>query len=560
MNLTQQQKIAAHSPAPVTLCPAGAGSGKTKVLVERARWLLDPHRDSTTRPEQLCIVTFTQSAALELRSRLDAQVSWHISDLGHCSTLHSLLLKLLRRHGALVGLPAEITVMSEEEADAALLGIATSLKVKASMKAMKERVAFLLQHGGTGGVGGKESVVAQEFVRTMKQTGELSYDALLALGYRLIASHPEVAPFRHALIDEGQDSAAIDWKIYEAMRCETKFYCSDFRQKIYSFRNGPSDGFERMMADPGVTLCPISTNFRSSKAVVRAANNLLPHQEPRPDAPEGSVTLRRYGSAAEEIASVAMQIQALPADSTVAVLFRTNKAADLFRAGLLPFGLAAEAPRPEAKGEDEKLAVAMLRAMCAPHNDRAVLNFLTLSMGIKFANDLKAHAAEIISSVGAVAHLGQVQEACITDPDELPDLAFTLYPQARSRTKDAVHWLQHLATQLPLPCTLGDLLLLATQPETEHAPSRIETTTIHQMKGREKDFIFLPAFEDEVMPGRKTGEELAEELRLAYVAVTRAKLEVHMSYCAERPNDYKPWQIEKRTPSRFAVMAMGDQP
>jgi len=64
------------------------------------------------------------------------------------------------------------------------------------------------------------------------------------------------------------------------------------------------------------------------------------------------------------------------------------------------------------------------------------------------------------------------------------------------------------------------------------------------MKGREKSVIFLPAFEDEVMPGNSKGEELAESLRLAYVAVTRAKLEVHMSYCTERPNDYKPWQIE----------------
>jgi len=553
MELTSQQMAAAHSPAPVTLVPSGAGSGKTRVLVERVMWLLD----EGATPDELCIVTFTQAAALELKQRIDPKNIVGLK-FAHIGTLHSLLLKLLRRHGHLLGLPAELTVMSEDEADAQLQGIATSLKVKASMKLMNKLVAKHIQRASFDpGDFGKKATCAQEFVRQMKQTGELSYDALLELGHRLIVTHPEVAPFKHILWDEKQDSAVTDWRIFHALKCETKFCVGDPRQRIYSFR-GASDGFERMMADPGVTQCPISTNFRSSVAVVAAANRLLPHQEPRPGAPQGAVTLKRYDSAAAEVSAVACACAALPQEATIAVLLRTNKACDLFRAALLPFGVKAE-ERNEAKGDDEKLGVAMLRAMCAPHNDRAVLALVKVAGGR--ADALKAEAAKRVCSIGSLLNFDyDCLYLAVEEPDNIGRLAHNfcvgaLDLKCASRFRDAQHWLQNLATRLPLPCSLGDLLLLATQPEPERSRGRIHLGTVHSFKGLEADYVYLPAFEDEVWPGRKEGEELDEEKRLAYVAVTRARLECHMSWCAERPGDYAAWKVEKRTPSRFAVMA-----
>jgi superfamily I DNA/RNA helicase len=252
----------------------------------------------------------------------------------------------------------------------------------------------------------------------------------------------------------------------------------------------------------------------------------------------------------------------LPPDATAAVLLRTNKAADLFRDALLPFGVKLE-QRPKAKGEDEKLAVAVLRAMVAPHNDRAILNMVKAAGGNVEA--VKAKAAMLMTSVATMIGVDiQVCEMAVAEPDNIRHLAANFVCcgvlndlQGKSQFRDAQNWLQNLATTLPLPCTIGDLLLAAQAREPEAPRGRIECVTIHQMKGREKSVIFLPAFEDEVMPGNAKGEDFDELLRLAYVAVTRAQLEVHVSYCTERPNDYKPWIIEPRHPSRFALQATG---
>jgi len=243
----------------------------------------------------------------------------------------------------------------------------------------------------------------------------------------------------------------------------------------------------------------LTVNFRSSKAVIRAANNLLPHQEPRSDAPEGAVTLVRYDAAAEEVASVAMQCAAIPPDQTIAVLFRTNKAADLFRSALLPFGVKLE-QRPEAKGDDERLAVANVAGHVRATQRPAVLRMIELCADAGAAKAVKEYAAKTMQSVGAVMQLVDVSESAITDSHDVEQALLRGLPrkgqQSVPATKEmvaAIRWLQHLATQLPLPCTLGDLLLLATQPEPEHVRARIEVTDHSPDEGPGEKCNFSPS-------------------------------------------------------------------
>lgn len=587
MNLNPQQLTAAHCAGAIVLVPAAAGSGKTRVLVERIQWLLDQGVSAS----DICAVTFTSAAAKEIATRVaqtevrkrihmtatmsisnysileDLKCETHPCRLGHCGTLHALLLKMLRQHADKLGLLNELSVMDEDEADEQLKNIAASFKVKSSLKSLQEAVACVLASGADNDSLSKTGVVAAEFIRQMKQTGEFTYDALLSFGHRLALLHPECFPFKHLLVDEVQDNAVTDWRIYEAMLCETKFYVGDPRQRIFSFRGSSATGFNLLAGRPDTHLRPLTLNFRSSQAVVAAGNRLEGKNLPtewRPDAPVSVVTLQQFSDAVAEVGFVVSSIACLPPEQTAAVLLRTNKAADLFKVALAHYGF--EPRRTEGKSEVELLALAMLRAMVSPHNDRAQLKFVELATDRSTAEALKKYCVETMSSINAVLfHLTDLSRMMLEEPADLDKLVLEYLPRRPDgktvpitrELMEASQYLQKFATQLPLPCTLTDLLLLAQAREPEAPRGRIHVGTVHSAKGLEWDHVLLPAFEDEAWPGKKIGEEEAEERRLAYVAITRARLTCQMSWCNERPNPFQTWKKETRTPSRFALEAIG---
>lgn len=573
MNLTPEQLNAAHSEAPVIICNAAAGSGKTRTFVERVNWLLG----RGAKASDICAVTFTSAAAKEILGRLDTmwiqqtvtakicferpmmdgniEVKSHGMRLGHCGTLHSLMLHLLRKHSHLIGLPETITVMSEDEADQQLADIAARLRIKASMTSLKAAVEKVLTP--TDAIG-KEYVAAKEFCRQMKQTGELSYDALLVLGHQLIAKHPETAPFKHLLVDESQDNSTLDWRIYKAMKSETRFYVGDHRQSIYGFRGANVHEFTAQEGEN----CPLTVNFRSSNHVVMASNRIAAKMEAksepsqaRPGAPLGLVCVREHQTPDDELNDVASIIHdALRRDLTVAVLLRTNRAADIFRNALATYGLPVAQVKPEGMSEDENTGLAILRAMSAPTNDRLVLKLYNRLKGTEAAAALSRQIDEQMTSAASILCLPEVDKLAIETPDDAVEASVKFCSQINGSVKHASFYIRRLSEQVPLPTTMGDLLLEAqSKPEDAQTPSEtLHVGTIHSAKGREWDEVILPACEDETLPGTATGEDLEEMRRLFYVAITRAKLECVITWSATRPDDFKKWVTNCRTLSRFA--------
>lgn len=548
MKLTTEQLNAAHSTAPVIICNAAAGSGKTRTFVERINWLLG----QKVAPPSICAVTFTNAAAKVIQERA------HTTSLGHCGTLHSLMLHILRRSGHLIGLPETITVMSEEDADQQLAEVAARLRIKASLKELRAMTQELLARwSGELFNPTPARTAAREFIRQMKQTGELSYDALLVLGHQLITKHPETAPFKHILVDECQDSATLDWQIYDAMKPETRFYVGDHRQSIYGFRGANVHEFTQRDGEN----CPITVNFRSSIHVVMASNRISDKMEAksepskaRPDAPLGLVCVRGHQNPTDELNDVASIVQsAITHDLTVAVLLRTNRAAEIFRKGLAAYGLPVAQVKPEGMSEDEKTGLAILRAMSAPTNDRLVLNLYSRLKGQEAATNLKRQIDEQMTSAASLLCLPEVDKVAIETPEDAIATATKFCSQINGSVKHAAFYIGRLAEQVPLPTTMGDLLLEAqSKPEDAQKPDeRLEVCTYHKMKGREMDVVILPAFEDEVWPGNKTGDEAEEERRIFYVGLTRAKLNCYITWCKTRPNDFKNWIVENRTASRF---------
>jgi len=547
--LTPEQHAAATAVGSVVAVSAAAGSGKTRVLVARVRWLLD----SGVQPGDICVVTFTQAAAKEMVARLPGvRLAW-------TGTLHALLLRLLRQHGPLVGLPEQVTVLTEEEADAALQAVADSLKCKASTVALKDAVAEQLdpKHAPGAFVVCKEVTVAAQYVRQMRQSGELDFDAILYFGYRLLCGHPEVFPVKHILVDENQDSAVADALIYSIVPAETKWFCGDFNQGIFSFRGAFPQGFRRLLCSYGTTVRVLPVNWRSSHAVVAASQRLVPPGSVAtracPDAPEGRVELVQYESAEHERNAVFTQVQAaLAAGQTVAVLLRTNALADQFKAVLKPF-LPAE---PERHGLS-RLALALLRLAASPDNDRTAYDFLVEACGQEKAEFHRRGAVGKMESLSRVFFVEPVDT--IKDAAAVPAMLahHCEIGDDRRAMAAACFELRDLAARAVLPCTWSDLLALATEREEPQPRGRCHAGTVHSAKGLEWDVVLLPAFEDEAWPGRKAGDDLEEEMRVAYTGVTRARLDCRMSWCAARPDPFAAWKVLPRTPSRFAVAAAG---
>ena len=543
MSLSVQQMLAVCSRAPITLCNAAAGSGKTRVLVERIRNLIG----SGIQPERICAVTFTSVAAKEVQRRLG-------SHIGHIGTLHSLLLRVLRDHHQQAGLPREVSVLTEEEADAMLLACAGDIKCKASMAELKRCLSAALKKEDDSMAPAK--VAAREFLRRMRESGDLSYDALLGFGLKLARSHHDCFPFEHLLVDEFQDSGWEDYEIYKEIRASTKFYVGDRRQAIYGFRGADSAAFDDVSAKEGACLLSIDTNYRSATSVVAAANRLFPGQIPKDGAHEGSVRVVHCASEASEVGMVLSNLAALPEDCTAAVLVRTNRSADRWKQALAQF-LPPDQQRPQDH-IGQRLGIALLRAMASPHNDSALLKLVKVLSPTQ-SKKLADRAQGLMTSVSLMVGAPDLTEVVVVDTEEAGDLLLKFESGLRRRgvvelpsLRDECDWLRQVAGTLPLPATVTDLLLAAYgQRETEPPRGKVFVGTVHSAKGLEFDHVFLPGFEDEVWPGNKDGKELEEERRVAYVAVTRAKLTCTLSCVAERKNEFKTWRMEPRTLSRF---------
>ncbi len=567
--LDQRQQAAVNADAPEIVCPAPAGSGKTRVLVARVRRLID----SGVAPEDICVITFTNAAAKELQKRLRCEAcggqggteyggvgpegendtrewlpchccSGQQARIGYCGTLHSLMLKLLRLHGTKVGLPSNVTVMDEETAGALLEQCREELRVKCSGVAL-ERAVDEARRGMTSTLGTIHTV-ATEYLNRQRQTGELDFDQLLRFGLRLL--RVMTFPYSHLLVDEAQDSAPIDWAIYDSVSCLQKFFCGDDSQAIYGFRGGDVEQFVAK-AKTAVTV-PLAVNYRSATEIVALSQRAVAGNAMRienqavaqPGAELGKVFINEYASPINELSAVAARLPLMQHNGSVAVLWRTNAQADQCREYLQGLGITlAATKRADKDTEAAKTAKAALAWACNPWSDRAALKLAVLLYGEKNTSKMKDEAQ---ASMTSPSQLFRMQLLRSDYPEDSGSLLAALPLDAGVSS-----WLVQLRSTLPDSATPEDLLVAALRPDdTEPLTPGVFVGTVHSAKGLEWDTVFGGGLEDEAWPGRDSEED---GRRLLYVAVTRAKTNLFLSWCSSRPDPFAEWKQNTRKPSRF---------
>jgi superfamily I DNA/RNA helicase len=459
-----------------------------------------------------------------------------------------MLLKAIRLVPHHVGYSTSPAVLSEEAAEKLMEEAAEESRWKGSLEELRKAASRTIRKKSALS---KLEVAAVHYQQRLVDENLVDFDSVLRLGLELVYSEGFPFRFEHLLVDEAQDGAAIDFEIYDAMAVENTFTVGDPNQRIFGFR-GASDSFEKLCQSSDATLYKLEDCYRCSSEVCSAANSLtshLPASVGKNISVIGAgvpVVVSSFKTAQEELASLASKLSLRDSNGLVsfndsAVLLRTNALVDFFRNGLRAAGIPVKAHKSGGKPKGWPQAQAIVALCGSPANDRLALGFISAAWTPSVAAKAKSKAAQ---------QMGSIYEAC---PELFADLGNPFKMMTLARVpEEAIAKAEALRDALPEGSDWSDLAMamLKDEPDKEVGEG-VAVKTIHGAKGMEWQAVFLPAFEQQVIPARR---ELDEETRLAYVAFTRAKVFLDISYCAERANFYTR-KVEQCDPSEFIFKA-----
>lgn len=288
--LNTEQQLAVTAPPGHLLVLAGAGSGKTRVLVHRVVWHVQQQNIS---PHSILAVTFTNKAAGEMRGRLQSMVGREAQGMW-VGTFHGLSHKLLRLHWQEVGLPEHFQVIDSDEQLSIIRRLFKSLNINEDRFDPKKTQHFINRKKDEGSRANSlnthhsvfDEVMKQvyvEYERFCKENGLVDFAELLMASFELLNNNEELcqhyrARFTHFLVDEFQDTNTIQyaWLSLLARHAQSVTIVGDDDQSIYGWRGAKIENlrrFEREFKD--TQMIRLEQNYRSTETILAAANALI---------------------------------------------------------------------------------------------------------------------------------------------------------------------------------------------------------------------------------------------------------------------------------------------
>jgi ATP-dependent DNA helicase Rep len=289
VSLNNAQMEAVHHLGGPCLVLAGAGSGKTRVIVHKIARLLQ----SGLEPKQIAAITFTNKAAAEMRERAKALVGPRAAKDLAISTFHSLGVRLLRSDGTRVGLKPNFSILDSDDV-ASVLRDAGGCTDNALARRWQWAISLWKNQGlnadgaDAAATSDDERVAARVMRLYQDRLGAfqaVDFDDLIALPLKLLQRDDEArakwqAQFHHILVDEYQDTNAVQYELLRALVGERGLFTAvgDDDQSIYGWRGATIDNLKRLPADyPQLKLIALEQNYRSTGHILRAANAVIAH-------------------------------------------------------------------------------------------------------------------------------------------------------------------------------------------------------------------------------------------------------------------------------------------
>lgn len=361
LNKAQQEAVSA--PLSHQLVLAGAGSGKTRVLIHRIAWLVEVEKIS---PYEILAVTFTNKAANEMRSRIESFLKMSAKTLW-IGTFHGLSHRILRTHWQEAGLPQSFQILDSEDQSRLIRRVINALVLDEDRFPPKEAQWFINAQ--------KEEArephhvpltdfkvqtlvkIYQAYQEACLRAGVIDFADLLLKVHSLLNHHPELLAmyrkrFRCILVDEFQDTNALQYAWLKLLAGTDNFMMivGDDDQSIYGWRGARIENIRRFSTDfPSATTFRLEQNYRSTGTILKAANHLIAKNSGRlgknlwTDGSDGDpITIYAGFNETDEAFFIVNRIRELREDHPLrdfAILYRSNAQSRVLEEALMQFGI-----------------------------------------------------------------------------------------------------------------------------------------------------------------------------------------------------------------------------
>ena len=584
-----QHQAITHGAGPAIVL-AGPGSGKTLVITQRVRYLIEAYH---VRPQEILVITFTKAAAQEMQSRFQAlsrqrgvtfgtfhAVFFHILKYAYHYSAANILTEE-KKYQILQRLLSESGLHFEDEKET-LSEIASEISV-----VKNEQIP--LEHYYSKSC---PEEVFRSFYRKYEEMhrreGLLDFDDMMTMTYELLTQRADILAawqrhYRYILVDEFQDINLLQYAILRLLANPERnlFIVGDDDQSIYRFRGAKPEIMLNFPKDyPDAKQIVLDRNFRSVASVIRAAQLVIRENTKRfakravhVRKGQGQVDIREFSGQEHESLYLIKKVQESLAGGTppneIAVLYRTNQGARPYAERLMEFNIPFEMRDALPNIYEHWIAkdlfaylhlarerldrAEFLQVMNRPKRyiardaiDAKVISLETLrtyyedkdwmldridrlELDLRMLKDMAPYAAVnyIRYGMNYEEYLQEYAKARRMKPEELTDILDEIQDGCRP-FKTVETWYEHL--------TAYKERLLEQRGKKERDPDAITLATLHSAKGLEFQEVFLVDVNEGTIPHRKASMEadLEEERRLFYVGMTRAKDRLHLFYVRER--------------------------
>ncbi len=625
--LNPQQREAIHYLDGPLLVLAGAGSGKTRVIAQKIAYLV---RDCEFQPHSVAAITFTNKAAKEMRERVGRLLSRSTADEMQISTFHSLGVRILREEAKVLGYKPRFSIFDAADCAGVIGDIAGTID-KGTLRHLQAIIcnwknALVTPEAArrlvTNDLEARAAHAYLSYEATLKAYQAMDFDDLIGFPVKLFSEHPDIAEkwqnrLRYLLVDEYQDTNAGQYQLLKLLTGVRAQFTAvgDDDQAIYGWRGADIDNLKKLPAEfPALKVIKLEQNYRSTARILKAANNVIAHNEKLFDKKLWSelghgdqITVTACKDNEAEAEGVVMKLQAHRFEHRgkfrdYAILYRSNHQARGFeqqlREARIPYAISGG--KSFFDKAEIKDIIAYLRLLANEEDDPAFIRAATTpkrGIGAATLQVLGTYAGERHVSLfhaafeEGFAHrvqprqlepllefcqfINRIQQRATREPAQqvLPDLLQAidyetfLYDHEEERIAQTrwanvcefTNWLngkdeEDGKTLIDLTQSIALISMLDKQDDER---DEVQLSTLHAAKGLEYRHVFLVGVEEGILPHRESLDpvKLEEERRLMYVGLTRAQRSLHLSYCERRKQarDFIPSE-----PSRF-IAEMGKE-
>ncbi len=561
--LNNQQKSAIlHTNGP-SIIIAGAGSGKTRVLVSKVRYLIE---EKGIEPGEIVMITFTNKAANEMKERI-------LRSLGFVGTFHALCARILRRCGPAIGIDHNFTIYDGDDQQQAIKTVLKDQSVDRftpsyflnRISSAKNQLITPTQYANlfTDHNAILIAKIYDLYQKKLKKNHAVDFDDLIMMTVQLLIRNENILfeyqeRYRYVLVDEFQDT---NYSQYSLTRLLTEKYknitaVGDFSQSIYSWRGADIKNLEKFQEDyPDAKIFHLEQNYRSTQNILDFAYSVISKNQTHPilqlyTKNKKGEEVELYEADNEEyeaiyIADTIKQLVKKSPYSSISVLYRTNAQSRIIEEGFLHYGIPYVLIGGTRFYERKEIKDILSYLRLIVHQDDEISRERVKKIGKKRTEQFQRYLDSLNNPINE-KNTSDFMEDVFQETGYLK-----LYNPDNEEDYDRLENIKELKSVAVSHPNLLDFLEQVALVESEYSAdeknhrrssgqerdNRVRLMTLHQAKGLEFSYVFVIGVEEGILPHARsidTIDELEEERRLFYVGITRAKKKLFITHARRR--------------------------